>query len=57
MSTKVEDVKDVKDIALKLNEIKVHCPEDYFYLKGWIHGLLQKENKERQSRKEPRRSA
>jgi len=33
---------DVKDTALKLNEIRLHCPEDYFYLKGWIHCLLQK---------------
>ncbi|MBD5550680.1 MAG: hypothetical protein HDQ96_05810 [Lachnospiraceae bacterium] len=46
--------EDVKDIALKLEEIRVCHPEDYFYLKGWIHCLLQKENeKSRLSRKSP----
>ncbi len=34
---------DVKNMALKLGEIKVRHPEDYFYIKGWIHCLLQKE--------------
>lgn len=49
-----QKAEDVKDTALKLNEIRVHYPEDYFYLKGWIHCLLQKENKKsRQSRKPP----
>lgn len=47
--------EDVKDIALKLDEIRVCHPEDYFYLKGWIHCLLQKENeKSRLSRKSPK---
>lgn len=42
---KDEDVKDedVKDTALKLDEIREYHPEDYFYIKGWIHCLLQKE--------------
>ena len=40
-------VTDVKDTALKLNEIRLYYPEDYFYLKGWIHCLLQKEKEER----------
>ena len=44
-------VDDVKDTALKLDEIRVHHPEDYFYLKGWIHCLLQKENKEQAASK------
>ena len=39
-----QKVEDVKDTALKLDEIKTYCPEDYFYLKGWIHCLLRKEN-------------
>ncbi len=47
-------VEDVKDTALKLDEIKMCNPEDYFYLKGWIHCLLQKENeKSRQPQKPP----
>ena len=38
-----QKVEDVKDVALKLDEIRNSHPEDYFYLKGWIHCLLQKE--------------
>lgn len=38
-----QKAEDIKDIALKLNAIKNSCPDDYFYLKGWIHCLLQKE--------------
>jgi hypothetical protein len=41
----IQEMEDVKDMALKLDEIRTHCPEDYFYLKGWIHYLLQKEEK------------
>ena len=37
-----QKAEDVKDTALKLNEIRIQHPEDYFYLKGWIHCLLQK---------------
>lgn len=49
-----QKVEDVKDTALKLDEIRVHRPEDYFYLKGWIHCLLQKEEeKSRQPQKPP----
>lgn len=40
-----QKVEDVKDVALKLDEIRNSRPEDYFYLKGWIHCLVQKENK------------
>jgi len=39
-----QKVEDVKDTALKLDEIKTYHPEDYFYLKGWIHCLLRKES-------------
>lgn len=39
-----QKAEDVKDTAIKLDEIRTHHPEDYFYLKGWIHCLLQKEN-------------
>lgn len=35
--------EDVKDMALRLNKIRADCPESYFYLKGWIHCLSQKE--------------
>lgn len=38
----VQKAEDVKDTALKLDEIRTQHPEDYFYLKGWIHCLLQK---------------
>lgn len=41
----IQEMEDVKDMALKLDEIRTRCPEDYFYLKGWIHCLLQKEEK------------
>lgn len=41
----VQEIEDIKDTALKLDAIKAHYPEDYFYLKGWIHCLLQKEEK------------
>lgn len=40
-----QKVEDVKDTAMKLNEIRTYCPEDYFYLKGWIHCLLDKEGR------------
>lgn len=53
-----EKVEDVKDTALKLDEIKASCPEDYFYLKGWIHCLLQKKDGgNKQSRKSPKQTA
>ena len=45
MNTQKAD--DVKDTALKLAEIKVRYPEEYFYIKGWIHCLLQQEDKTR----------
>lgn len=41
----IQKVEDVKDTALKLNKIRMHCPEEYYYLKGWIHCLLQNEDK------------
>jgi len=50
----VQKLEDVRDTAIKLNEIRLKCPEDYFYLKGWIHCLLQKEGSiSRQPRKPP----
>lgn len=39
-------IEDAKDTAMKLDKIRIRCPEDYYYLKGWIHCLLQKEEKE-----------
>ena len=39
-----QKVEDIKDTALKLDEIRSRNPEDYFYLKGWIHCLLQKQS-------------
>lgn len=38
----IQKAEDIKDTALKLDEIRAQHPEDYFYLKGWIHCLLQK---------------
>lgn len=26
-----QKVEDIKDTALKLDEIRLHCPEEYFY--------------------------
>lgn len=46
-----QEMEDIKDTALKLDAIRTHCPEDYFYLKGWIHCLLQKEESSRQQGK------
>lgn len=40
-------VQDVRDTAIKLDEIRLSCPEDYFFIKGFIHGLLQKEKSEK----------
>ena len=51
----LQKVEDVKDTALKLDEIRTNYPEDYFYLKGWIHCLLQKKDRiNRQLRKSSR---
>ncbi len=36
-------LEDIKNIALKLDKIHSQSPEDYFYLKGWIDCLSQKE--------------
>ena len=49
----MQKVEDIKDTALKLNEIRNYCPEDYFYLKGWIHCLLQKEEVDTMSSRNP----
>ena len=46
----VQKEEDVKDTALKLNEIKMYCQEDYFYLKGFIQCLLQKGKQKNQSK-------
>lgn len=40
-----QNIEDFKDTALKLDKIRAYCPEDYFYIKGWIHCLLQKDNR------------
>lgn len=48
-----QKVEDVKDVALKLDEIRNSRPEDYFYLKGWIHCLVQKENRTGEQPRKP----
>ncbi len=53
-----QKAEDIKDTALKLNAIRNCSPDDYFYLKGWIHCLLQKQMAgEGASRKLPRQKA
>ena len=52
-----QKAEDIKDTALKLNEIRNYCPEDYFYLKGWIHCLLQKEGTDNASCNPPKQTA
>lgn len=47
----IQKEEDVKDTALKLNEIKMYSQEDYFYLKSFIHCLLQKGEKEKSDKK------
>lgn len=36
--------ENIRDTAIELGQIYSRSPTDYFYLKGWIHCLLQKEN-------------
>lgn len=38
----IQEAEDIKDTALKLDEIRTRHPEEYFYIKGWIHCLSQK---------------
>lgn len=45
----MQKVEDTKDTAMKLNEIRLNSPNDYFYIKGWIHCLLQKEESEKRT--------
>ncbi len=40
-----QNIDDFRDTALKLDMLRSYCPEDFFYIKGWIHCLLQKEDK------------
>lgn len=51
----IQKAEDVKDTALKLNAIRAQNPEDYFYLKGWIHCLLQKEELDDSRQRNPTR--
>ena len=41
----VQKEEEIKDTALKLDKIRMNAPNDYFYLKGWIHCLSQKTQK------------
>lgn len=40
----LQKIEDIRDAAIKLDEIYIKCPKDFFFLKGWIHCLLQKDN-------------
>lgn len=52
-----QKAEDVRDTALKLDEIRTQCPEDYFYLKGWIHCLSRNRGKVDQPHKPPVKTA
>lgn len=36
--------EEIRDLALKLDALHTKLPEDYAYLKGWIHCLLYAES-------------
>lgn len=38
-----EKNEDLKDVAMKLEKIRNSNPENYYYIKGWIHCLSQKD--------------
>lgn len=43
---KKDKYEDVKDIAMQMNELLKKSPEDFYYLKGFIHHcFMQRENK------------
>lgn len=48
--------ENVRDIAIKLDKIYKKHPEDFFYIKGWIHCMLQKEKEESHSSQESTKS-
>ncbi len=48
-----QKMEDVMDTALKPEEIWVYSLEDYFYFKGRIHCLLQKEKRTDRWPREP----
>ena len=35
--------ENIKDTAIKLGTIYKESPNDYYYLKGWIHCILQRD--------------
>ena len=51
---KKEKLEDVRDTAVKLETIYSQSPTDYAYLKGWIHCLLQEEEKAYCAHKPPK---
>lgn len=36
--------EEIRDLASRLDALHTKSPEDYAYLKGWIHCLLYAEN-------------
>lgn len=40
-----EKREDVRETAVKLGAVYVQSPDDYYYVKGWIHCLMAKEGK------------
>ena len=42
----IQSTNDINGIIIKLNEIWEKCPEDYYYIKGWIHCLALIENQD-----------
>ena len=42
----IKDIEDAKDIALKLDLIRKNSPEDYFFIKGWIHHSISQKDRQ-----------
>lgn len=40
-----ENREDVRETAVKLGAVYLQSPDDYYYVKGWIHCLMVKEGK------------
>lgn len=45
-----ENLEDIRDTAIKLGVIHSKSPTDYAYLKGWIHCLSQKTEKQKNTK-------
>ncbi|MCI6731868.1 MAG: hypothetical protein MR487_06050 [Lachnospiraceae bacterium] len=48
----MDNKENIKDTANKLVTIYKESPNDYYYLKGWIHCILQREYSLQKSEKQ-----